>query len=529
MSTHFRGIVCLLVPVLAAACAHHDRKDHHVFHSRVPQGWTVPLAKLGIDGTVDGLAMPRNYRVGQISSADMFEPGDAAAFRPYAFDRGAVLADIEGPGVITRLWTRKPTGHLLVFVDDMAHPILTLPFRDYFTGELELFSPGFNLFAPPFTSVSNGGYTSYVPIPFEQRARLVVLGNELDDLSYQVTYGQFPPGTPIQSFELALTNDDADYFRDWRREWDEDRMDFKYHDRDDEEIHQSSTTLWPKTSYLVVPIDGPGVITELEMSIDSAHPEILDEVWVAVYFDGQEYPGVLAPMGLFYGTGDHSEYVSLALGSEDGRMWCRFPMPFRHGVEVRVINTSDQMADFKYSVIWNPGEVGDSRYFHARYHSGMARPGDIYRVARLDGAGHFVGATIAVDNANGLAFLESDDVIVVDNDPYLRVRGTGLDDYFNGGWHLHNATGAAPLHGVVVRQAAAPSGISAYRTYVTDPVPFGQSFDFQLGHEGSGPAQYRSVAYWYEESAEPQQWLIPEMQITDAAVNVRRSVEQPVM
>lgn len=529
MSTHFRGIVCLFVPVLVVACAHHDRRDHHIFHSRVPQGWTVPLAKLGIDGTVDALATPRNYRVGQISSADILAPDEASAFAPYTYDGGAVLADIEGPGVITRLWTRNPQGHLLVYVDDMAHPILTLPFRDYFTGELELFSPGFNLFAPPFTSVSNGGYTSYVPIPFEQRARVVVLGDDLGDLSYQVTYGQFPPGTPIQSFELALTNDDAEYFRNWRKEWDEDRMDFKYHDRKDEQIHQSSTTLWPKGSYQVLPIDGPGTITELEMSIDSAYADILQDVWIAVYFDGQELPAVLAPMGLFFGTGDHTEYVSLALGSEDRRMWCRFPMPFRNSAEVRVINTSDQMADFKYSVIWAPGEVGDSRYFHARYHSSVARPDDVYRVARVEGAGHFVGATIAVDGAKGLAFLESDDFIYVDDDPYLRVRGTGLDDYFNGGWHLNDNVAASPVHGVVVRQAAEPSGISAYRTYITDPVPFGQSFGFHLAHEGTGPAQFRSVAYWYEDSAEPQSWLIPEMQVTDSRVNVRRSVEKPTM
>ena len=512
-----------------AACAHHDRKDRHIFHSRVPQGWTVPLAKLGIDGTVEALATPRNYRVGQISTADILEPDDASAFAPYTFDRGVVLADIEGPGVVTRLWSRNPKGHLLVYVDDMVHPILTLPFRDYFSGELELFSPGFNLFAPPFTSISNGGYSSYVPIPFEERVRLVVLGDDLSDVTYQVTYGQFPPGTPIQSFELALTKDDVHYFRNWREEWQEDAMDFKYHDRDDEEIHQSSTVLWPKSSYLVVPIDGPGVITELEMSIDSFHPEILKDIWVAVYFDGQELPSVLAPMGLFYGTGHETEYVSLALGSEDGRMWCRFPMPFRHGAEVRVINTSDQMADFNYSVIWAPGKVGDSRYFHARYHSGIARPEDVYRVARVEGAGHFVGATIAADGSENLGFLESDDLIYVDDDSYLRVRGTGLDDYFNGGWHLHEDVAASPVHGIVVRQAAAPSGISAYRTYITDAVPFGDSFDFHLAHEGNGPVQYRSVAYWYEESAEPQQWLIPEMQITDAAVNVRRSVVKPIM
>jgi len=504
------GALCLAA-LITVSFAYLDRHENRgeVFAARhVPSGWTTPLDDLGIDGTVRGLASPRDWAVKQVSSYDRTGGNNDDAFGHQVFDGGVVLADLQGPGSVMRIWTRNPTGTVFIYVDDMEHPLITAPFRDLFTGDLELFSPGFNLFAPPFSGEGSGGYFSYVPIPYAERCRIVVMGEE-DVLSYQVSYAEFAPGTPIRSFELTLNKDDVKYFRNWRDAWLD--TDMKYHNRKTEKIHQSSSIIWPQSNVLVYPIEGPGVITELEMSIDSFDPEHFQKVWLAIYFDGQTEPGVLAPIGDFFGTTsvDSAEYDGLVMGNLDGRMWCRYPMPFKSFAEIRVLNVSDVMADFKYSIIWKPGPVDDQRYFYARYNSGDSSSGSKYTVADLRGSGHFAGCTITARDANSLQVLEGDDVFVVDGQPMSAYHGTGTDDYFNGGSYFATGPFSSTLHACTLKVAQTPTGFSAFRNHVTEPVPFSSSLRFEI--EQNEDVKYSSVAYWYQAEKNASMWRIAEV------------------
>ena len=136
---------------------------------RTPQGWTVPLKQLGFEGTLSRLPEPRNWQTKQVSSYDRSGGNKDDEYGHQVYEGGVVLADLQGPGVVTRIWTRNPHGTIYIYVDDVEHPIISLPFRELFTGGLEYWSPGFNLFAPPFVGEGTGGYFSYVPIPYEER------------------------------------------------------------------------------------------------------------------------------------------------------------------------------------------------------------------------------------------------------------------------------------------------------------------------------------------------------------------------
>jgi hypothetical protein len=95
-----------------------------------------------------------------------------------------VLADIAGPGRITRFWltvgrARRPgridkpavlrAQSLEVFYDDLAQPSVSVPLGDYF-GAVHGVPVAF---ASALTAVNEGrGYVSRIPLPFRQRVRL---------------------------------------------------------------------------------------------------------------------------------------------------------------------------------------------------------------------------------------------------------------------------------------------------------------------------------------------------------------------
>lgn len=476
---------------------------------RTPEGWTVPLEQLGYNGALDTLPDPRVWRVKQVSSYDRSGGNADAQGGHQVYDGGVVLADLEGPGVVTRLWTRNPNGNLYIFVDDIESPILTMPFKEFFTGGLEYWSPGFNLMGPPFVGESSGGYYSYLPIPYEERCRIIVTTEE-DSLAYQVTYAELPEATPIQSFDLKLTKDDVGYFKRWVDQWE--GISLRWPGKN-ERMHKSRHDYWPHKNTMAYPIVGPGVITEIELKLESADPDILEGAWISIHFDNQETPSVLAPIGAFFGVAmkETEDHNSLVIGRHEGRMWCRFPMPFRERAEIRFINTTDEIADIAYWITWKEQPVDDAYYFFARYNEAVTEEGKPYIVADIEGEGHYVGTTIAAKNADSLTFLEGDDAYLVDGDPGSEFHGTGTDDYFNAGWYFATGPVSAPTHAVTLKKAQAPAGFSAFRSHLVAPVPFKDSFVFELEH---GPhnnrpgVNYMSVAYWYQQSPEAKAWEV---------------------
>lgn len=504
-----RAVLLLLLGILFTTAAFAGPGLH-----REPRtGWTGPLERLGIDGTVASLATPRNWTVKQFSSYDRQGGANDDQDAELIYDGHVLLGEMEGPGVITRIWTKNPQGTIFIFIDDLERPRIVAPFKSLFTGDLEYHSPGFNLFAEPFVSQGGGGYVSYVPIPFEKACRIIVSGSE-GVLPYQVTYAELNKGVEIESFKLGLTDDDVSYFKRWKKAWED--TNFRWVRRKEEKFHKSRHNFWPGKDSLLFPIEGPGVITELEFEASASGVDTLDDTWLAIYFDGQETPSVLSPINEFFGamTSGASDYDSLVLGRDNHRMWCRYPMPFKSLAEIRIINNSAALADIQYGITWRPGPVEHERYFNARYQSAETVEGEPYRVAEIRGEGHFVGCGIAIANADSLAFLEGDDSYQIDGRPASAFHGTATDDYFNGGWNLASGPFSTPTYGATLKSATAPAGFAGFRTMVTEPVPFRSSFIFELEH-GTGNTQpglsYSSVVYWYQSGLDTDTWEIAEL------------------
>ena len=503
-----------LVLTMAALAGCISVPDILVSEQSPSKGWTGPLQELGLTGSIDLMPYPRNWRVKQVSSYDRAGGSEDDRYTEDQFDGGVVLADLKGPGAVLRIWTRNPWGTFYLYIDDMEHPLMVAPFEELFGGKLALSRGRFELFGPPFVGQEGGGYYSYVPIPYKERCRLVLMGDG-DVLDYQITYAEFPVETPIRSFELTMDSGDVRFFKRWKASWTDYAL--RPMDEETEEMTRSTTLVWPESNVLVTSIDGPGVITEIEMRLDSIVPEALQKMWLSIRFDGQAEPGVLAPIGDLFGvtSPEAGNHQGVLLGNDDGRMWLRYPMPFSSFAEIRIINPLHQMADFEYKITWRPGPVDNMYPFFARYRRGESVEGQPYVVADLSGQGHFAGCLLNVSNADSLTFLDGDDRFIVDGAPASAYHGTGTDNYFNSGWYFSTGPFSTPTHGMSLKVSRAPASISAYRHQITESVPFNTSFRFELEHgtRNNQPGiTYSSVAYWYQRQREPRLWPLPEFE-----------------
>ncbi|MBC7187973.1 MAG: DUF2961 domain-containing protein, partial [Calditrichaeota bacterium] len=141
--------------------------------------WALAQARVE-DFSLGRLPYFKESRLRQISSFD--RSGGNADRLVIPRGQTAVLADIKGAGVITRIWltiaSRDP--HFLrrivlrMYWDDESSPSVLCPVGDFFgTGF------GYTHYTSLLLGMSSGGYYCYFPMPFARRARVEVV-NETD-------------------------------------------------------------------------------------------------------------------------------------------------------------------------------------------------------------------------------------------------------------------------------------------------------------------------------------------------------------
>jgi hypothetical protein len=108
-----------------------------------------------------------------------------------------VLADLKGPGTITRFWSANPTfSNAVRFYFDGEHqPRLELPLADLFKAEKPPFSPAFSY-------ISGTGGNLYFPLPYSSSLKITI--EEIEKpvrLYYEIGYRSYEPGTEVETFD----------------------------------------------------------------------------------------------------------------------------------------------------------------------------------------------------------------------------------------------------------------------------------------------------------------------------------------
>ena len=406
-----------------------------------------------------------------------------------------VVADLKGPGVLTRFWfTGAKDGYphrFRFYFDGEAAPRFEGDVKEWCNGD---FAP----FLAPLAEYRNYCWYSFVPMPYEKGLRVECEeGPPGAKVYYQLSESPLPRGTPVETFQWPLPERDRAALERWRERWAK-RMWFLEPDALEE-------VLSGKNPVLEVP--GSGVIQCLEFEPDwSAVPEeerdgLLRELRIGIRYGGADAESVWVPLGDLCGMPwRRVRALSMYFGMRGNVLYCAFPMPFYGGVEIRL--DPGRRGDVPVRVrVWGTdlpgGKMSDLGYFHAAWkRTGLGEVGAPHPILHVRGEGKYVGCLLSVCTLDGSYWaLEGDESIRKDAEKVPGWLGTGLEDYFNGGWYYQNVM-AGPTHGLFVKE---PFRTVQYRVHAMDPSRFSESFDmeFERGPDNASHAFFESVAWYY--------------------------------
>lgn len=250
-------------------------------------------------------------------------------------------------------------------------------------------------------------------------------------------------------------------------------------------------------------------------------PTMLKSLILRIYWDAAPTPAVEVPAGDFFGAG-HAEFNSFTarfLGTSSGGFYSLWPMPYAKGFRIEFENRhptlgTELFLNANYQELdASPAGTG---YFCTQYHTGRRGPAEPTLVLDTAGNGHFAGLMLHMQGEplSTLSFLEAPEYLHIDDDwDTPRIVGTGLEDYFNGGWYFRDGEFAGPMHGVPMKDALR-SMITMYRFHDEDAIGFDRrirmAFVNPWDPDRLKPYWYSSVAYYYNDAPAPPQPDFPD-------------------
>jgi hypothetical protein len=428
----------------------------------------------------------------------------------------AVLADMRGPGCVYRIWSANATGRLQIFFDGENQPRIDCPMQDFFLGKVKPFET-------PFVSKKSGGWYSYFPLPFAKSCRIEV--TDPGSMYYHVQYQLFPDGTPVKSFTTELTPEDQTAIQTIRAQWGRLGADLVLSGENRVEV-SGRTSCQPGQTKTLESLEGAGVLTLFRLRIAPADRFTLRQTLIRMTWDNAKTPAIEVPVGDFFGVGfGNQQFTSLPLSMINGTYSCVWPMPFRKGAKIEIVNNGKTpLTEITWKVAHQRLDkpVPEAAYFHAQWRRQTTVAGMPVALLHAKGRGHFVGAHTDMQGDHGLWFLEGDEQIYVDGETFPSIHGTGTEDYYTGGWYFDEGPFSLPFHGCVVKRDDY-SRISAYRYQVTDCVPFQKEIVVNIEHGGTNDypgADYCSTAYWYQDTPEHENPTVNVALLTPAVYKV---------
>lgn len=414
-----------------------------------------------------------------------------------------VLAEMDGPGVIWRIWSaRADAGHVRIFLDGAETPAVDLPFRNYFNGK-ELPFRGEAL-----CHILARGWNCYVPIPFQKSCKITA--DKGWGAYYHFTYTTYPKDTVVPTFKLPLSAEElaalekANAFLETKCGTDPAAP------RQGEATEARKLVVEPGKS-ASIELAGPRAITALRAKADLPKPPediaVLRELCLRITWDDEPKPAVWSPLGDFFGSAPGlKKYSSLPLGVTDDGGYCFWYMPFAKKALIEITNDGKEARSVSLAVTHAPitKPLEALGRFHAKWHRDAFLPEEPERRAidwtmlRTQGRGRFVGVMLHVWNPRGGWWGEGDEKFHVDGEKFPSTFGTGSEDYFGYAWCCPERFVNA-FHNQPHNDGGNKGHVCVNRWHITDNVPFQTSFDafIEKYYPNSKPTLYAAVAYWY--------------------------------
>ncbi|HEY4286375.1 MAG TPA: glycoside hydrolase family 172 protein [Puia sp.] len=441
-------------------------------------------------------------RIAQVSSWDTTHGNDDGFSGKYSFlrrnpDSSLVLVDLDGPGVIERIWTPTPTKDTMDFyIDGASRPTLSIAFGDLFSGKVYPF-------VAPLCDTAAGGYYCYFPILFQQHCKVVCRGKHVQFHQWQ--YRLFEKGTKVQSFVASLSEQEKQTLAKVGEHW---TQPVSGPNQTLQSI-DTNVVLLPGKSVTVFNHLKGGRIIDFQITTPAffEHPDSL--ISLKIFWDNQKSPAIDCPVQDFFGFAfEKPAMKGLLIGSSAGTLYCRLPMPFDHSARIELSSRSSSPVPFAVAVRYT-GEKRDADREGKLY---VYRNGDYpgekekHLIVNASGKGHYVGTILIAQGQKkgNTLFFEGDDSTAIDGQ--FRIHGTGSEDYFNGGWYMvkgrWDTVRSQPLSGCL--GYSAPAGhTGGYRFYLGDKLSFSRSLYMAIEHGPDPlhqlPVRYTSLGFYYSD------------------------------
>lgn len=443
-------------------------------------------------------------------------PAFEAVLRPPGADSVGqyLVADVEGPGAIVRLWTAAIEGTVQMFVDGQDTPVWSGSADDFFHRPLDAYPQVAGLDRARLGRTLYQRDAAYAPLPFARHLRVVWTGNIHRVHFYHLEVRRYAAGTSVATFRP----EDLATYRETIN-----RVIATLADPDAApplpgagEARPFAVILRPGEAAEALRFDGSGAIERLELKADAPDRDLaLRQTVLHIVFDGYPWAQVQAPLGDFFGAAPGvNPYQSLPFTVRaDGAMISRFVMPFERSARIRLENLGAQTVTVTGSARPIPyaWDAARSMHFRARWrvdHDLIADPAAVQDVPFLmaDGEGVYVGTAAILLNPTPIPtpgggwWGEGDEKVFVDGGRMPALFGTGSEDYFNYSWSAPDLFWL-PYCGQPRNDGPGNRGfVSDYRFHILDALPFERSIAFYLElypHERLPGFSYARIGYHY--------------------------------
>lgn len=389
---------------------------------------------------LDRLAvLKKSIRVASVSSYDRTGGNNDGFGGQYSFVRkekdGLVLADLQGPGAIYRIWTPTPTDDILEFYFDGENkPGIRVKFRDLFLGKHPVF-------VRPLVGYGAGGFYSYVPLTYEKSCKVFIRAERLQ--FYQINYVRYSEGTPIVSFPKQPADEYNSHIEKATELFESYGSDISsYVAPPGGSIERFSTKVWlkPSETVRIFETDRPGRIVGIRILPPEALVDKDRRVILRAYWDGDEEPAILCPAGDFFGYAwGEPATMSLLVGTANGASYCYFPMPFDKSARIELFSERSlaKEIELEVEVLFVPvaRRENEGQFYSIWRRENPTTKGKSFTFIETEGQGHLVGF---IQQSQGFEsgntyFFEGDDQTTIDGE--LVIHGTGSEDFYNGGWY----------------------------------------------------------------------------------------------
>jgi hypothetical protein len=451
--------------------------------------------------------------------------------------RENVLADLRGPGAVTRFWSANPRSANVArfYFDGEASPRLELPLSDLFAGSG-------NPFGPDFSYVSATGGNLYFPLPYAASLKITVEEKEGPlRLYYEIGFRTYDAGARVESFDPARAS-----------RWEALQARIARSLARPESVPAPKNRAWidrrcvvpPGETLTVAAAVGEKAVTEwsarvLETNERGAWTDprrahnALRALILTIDFDDER--SVEVPLGDFFGSGPGlNPYENLFFTVDGtGRLTSRLLMPFRKKMEMRLTNSGAvPYAVETHLRVGRHRFTGRGLHLRAQWRS-LSRwtwPPFDANVLDTKGEGKVVGTVYEIANDGLIWWGEGDQKIFVDGESFPSTFGTGTEDDY-GYAYGNNRPFTRPYHAQTRVDGPASGGhISLNRWYVLDALPFrsGVRFDQEIWHWMPCRPTWNQVVFWYAKPGTPGPAAVDRTKLAPVDLGIRRNMLDPL-